>query len=112
MEWSVLWRAALVQGASVAALAAVLGLVLPRSFFAEWGWLAGPAAWAACALLTARVLRLPPAPALAGAALAGAPSLVAVALDVHWVGAVLGVVLFALWCGRLAHDRALPARTV
>ena len=112
MDRSVLWRAAVVQAVSVALLALALGLALPRSFFADWGWLAGPAAWIACALLTAAVVRLPPLPVLAGAALAGLPSLVAVAVGVHWLGAVFGVVLFALWCARLARDRGLPARAI
>jgi hypothetical protein len=44
---------------------------------------------------------------LAGAALAGIPSLVAVAADVHWLGVVIGIPLLALWCGRLARDRHL-----
>ena len=112
MDRSVLWRAALLQAASVAVVGVVLGLALSRSFFQAWGWLAGPAAWIACALLTARVLGLPWAPALAGAVLAGAPSLVTVALGVHWLGAAVGVVLFALWCARLARERGLQASAV
>jgi hypothetical protein len=112
MDRSVLWRSAAVQAVSVALLAVALGLALPRSFFADWGWLAGPAAWIACALLTAAVVRLPAVPVLAGAALAGLPSLVTVAVGVHWLGAVFGVVLFALWCARLARDRGLPARAI
>jgi hypothetical protein len=112
MDRSVLWRAAAVQAVSVAVLAAALGLALPRSFFVEWGWLAGPAAWLVCALVTAAVVRLPALPVLAGAALAGLPSLVAVAIGVHWLGAVFGVILFALWCARLARDRGLPARAI
>jgi hypothetical protein len=112
MDRSVLWRAGAVQAISVAVLAVALGLSLPRSFFAEWGWLAGPAAWVACALVTAAVVRLPAGPVLVGAALAGLPSLVAVAIGVHWLGAVVGVVLFALWCARLARDRRLPARAI
>jgi hypothetical protein len=35
-----------------------------------------------------------------------------VAIGVHWLGAVFGVVLFALWCARLARDRGLPARAI
>jgi hypothetical protein len=112
MDRSVLWRAAAVQGLAVAVLSAALGAALPRSFFVDWGWLAGPAAWIACALVTAAVLRLPAVPVLAGAALAGLPSLVAVAIGVHWLGAVFGVLLFALWCARLARDRGLTARAV
>ena len=39
---------------------------------------------------------------LAGAALAGLPSLAGVIAGVHWIGAPFAVALFALWCGRLA----------
>lgn len=80
-----------------------LAAALPREWFQSWGWLAGPGTWAACALGVAAALRLPAVPVLAGAALAGLPSLVAVLLGVHWAGAPLGVVLFALWCGRLGR---------
>lgn len=109
MDVPTLWRAALLQLAAVAVLSLALGLALPHSFFVDWGWLAGPAAWMLCAVFTARMLRLPPAPTLLGAALAGPPSLVAVLLDLHWAGAVLAVGLFALWCARLREDRARVA---
>jgi hypothetical protein len=112
MDQGVLWRSALVQAGSVAILAVALALALPRSFFESWGWLAGPAAWVACAYLTARVVRLPWPPVLIGAALAGSPSLVAVAVGVHWLGAAIGVPLFALWCARLARDRGLVEEVV
>jgi hypothetical protein len=105
----VLWRAAVVQAVAVAVLSLALGLALPHSFFEDWGWLAGPGAWALCALLTARVVGLPAVPTLIGAALAGLPSLVAVILGVHWLGAVLAIALFALWCARTASDRRLAA---
>ncbi|HEX5983237.1 MAG TPA: hypothetical protein VFY69_03425 [Solirubrobacterales bacterium] len=108
MDVSTLWRAALLQLAAVAALSVALAVALPKSFFEDWGWLTGPAAWMLCAALTARVLRLPPGPALLGAALAGLPSLLAVAAGVHWAGAVLAVALFALWCARLGAARARP----
>ena len=112
MDRTVLWRAALLQAVSVALLSLALAVALPRTFFEEWGWLAGPGAWALCALLTARVLRLPAAPVLAGAALAGVPSVLAVLLGLHWLGAALAVALFALWCARLARERGLSARAV
>src|SRR4051812_16373623 len=104
---SVAWRAALVQGIAVAVLSVVLALALPHSFFEDYGWAAGPGAWAACALLTAAVLRLPALPVLAGAALAGVPSLVTVLLGAHWAGVPLAVAVFGAWCGWLAarHDR-------
>jgi hypothetical protein len=110
VDRSVLWRAAVVQALGVAVLSLALGLTLPHSFFEAWGWLAGPAAWAVCALVTARVVALPWLPTLAGAALAGVPSLLAVIVGVHWLGAVLAIALFAMWCARLARDRGLTAR--
>jgi len=99
---SILWRAALVQLLAVAVLSLALGLALPHSFFEDWGWLAGPASWMLCAAFTARVLALPLGPALLGAILAGLPSLLAVLVGLHWLGAVVAVALFALWCARLA----------
>ena len=98
VDRSVLWRAALVQALAVAVLSIALAIALPHSFFEDWGWLAGPAAWIVCALVTARVV--------------GLPSILAVVLGVHWLGAVLAIAVFALWCARLAHDRGLAARTV
>jgi hypothetical protein len=102
MDRSVAWRAALIQGVSVAAVALVLGAALSREFFEDYGWAAGPGAWAACALLTAAALRLPVLPTLAGAALAGLPGLVGVIAGAHWLGPPFGVLLFGLWCGWLA----------
>jgi hypothetical protein len=102
MDVQVAWRAALIMAVSVALVAVVLALALPRSFFESFGWAAGPGAWALCALLVARALRLPAVPVLAGAAVAGVPGLLGVVLDAHWLGPPFGVVLFGLWCGRLA----------
>ena len=100
MDRSTLWRAALVQAVAVAALSALLALALPEDFFEDWGWISGPAAWLACAAVTARVLRLPPAHTLLGAVLAGLPSALFVVLGVHWLGASVAVLLFATWCAR------------
>jgi hypothetical protein len=110
VDRSVLWRAALVQALAVAVLSIALAVALPHSFFEDWGWLAGPGAWIVCTLVTARVVRLPVGGTLVGAALAGLPSVLAVILGVHWLGAVLAIALFALWCARLARDRGLTAR--
>jgi hypothetical protein len=59
-----------------------------------------------------RPLRLPTIRVLVGAALAGLPSVLAVVLGLHWLGAAVAVVLFALWCARLAREPGLPARAV
>jgi hypothetical protein len=104
MNGSVAWRAGLLMGGAVAVVALVLGVALSREFFEDYGWAAGPGAWAVCAVLVAAVLRLPTFPVLAGAAIAGVPGLVGVLIGVHWLGPPIGVVLFGLWCGRLAAD--------
>ena len=54
MVGSVVWRAALLQAITLTVVALVLGALLDREFFVSWGWLAGPGAWAACALFTGR----------------------------------------------------------
>ena len=102
MDRSVAWRAALLMAVAVAAIAVVLGAALDESFFRSWGWLAGPGVWAACALAVAAALRLSFGWTLLGAALSGLPSLVAVLVDVHWAGTPLSLLLFGLWCGRIA----------
>lgn len=104
MHVPTLWRAAPLQLAAVALLSLALGLALPEDFFEDWGWITGPAAWMLCAAFTARVLRLPLGAALLGAVLAGLPSLLAVVLGIHWLGALLAVLLFALWCAWLADS--------
>jgi len=105
-------RAALVQAAAVAVLSVALAIALPHSFFVSWGWISGPLGWLACAIVTARVIALPLPPTLTGAVLAGLPSILAVVAGVHWLGALLAIVLFGLWCGRLAADRGLEAEVV
>ena len=115
MDRSTAWRSALLMAVAVAVIAVTLGAALDESFFRSWGWLAGPGVWAACALLVAAVLKLPAGWTLLGAGLSGLPSLVAVLADVHWAGTPLALILFGLWCGRLAarrDDDAGAARAV
>lgn len=107
LDTATLWKAALLQLAAVTVLSIALAIALPRDFFVDWGWIAGPASWMLCAAFTARVLRLPLVPALTGAVLAGLPSLLAVLFALHWAGAVLAVALFALWCARLPRTAPL-----
>jgi hypothetical protein len=107
MDRSIAWRSALLFGVALAFVAVVLALTLPRSFFEDWGWLAGPAAWAACALLAGAAMGLAALPVLAGAALSALPSLAAVGVGQHWAGAPLGIVLFGAWCGWIAEKRTV-----
>jgi hypothetical protein len=103
MDRSVLWRAAVAQFATVAALSVLLALILPDSFFEDWGWLTGPLGWLACAALSARALKLDVRGVLLGALLAGIPSALAVIAGVHWLGVAIAVAAFATWCAWLAR---------
>jgi hypothetical protein len=107
MNRSILWRAAAAQVVLVAVISLALALALPDSFFDDWGWLTGPAAWLGCAAITAWALRLPVPAVMLGAALAGIPSAVAVLAGVHWLGVAIAVAAFATWCAWLA---ARPGR--
>ena len=112
MDRRVVLRAGLGQAAAVAVVSIVLAVALPHSFFEDWGWVVGPAAWLACAAAVARVLGLPVPPAMIGAVLAGVPSAIAVVVGVHWLGAAVAIVVWALWCGRLAVDRGVAAEAI
>ena len=89
-----------VQILLVAGSALLLAILLPKSFFESWGWLSGPTAWLACAVITAVIVRLSLPRVLLGAALVGIPSIVFVIIGLHWLGALVAAVLFGLWCGR------------
>jgi hypothetical protein len=105
MDRSVAWRAALLQALLVAAVAVALAVTLPRSFFEDWGWLAGPGAWGLCALAAGAWLRLPLGVVLVGAGLSGLLMLPGVLVGAHWLGAPLGLAAFGAWCGWLAMRR-------
>jgi hypothetical protein len=103
MDRSILWRAGAAQVLAVAAVSLILAVTLPHSFFVDWGWLTGPAAWLGCAALTAWALRLDIRGVLLGAILAGVPSAIAVIAGVHWLGVIIAVGAFAVWCAWLAR---------
>jgi hypothetical protein len=107
LDTPILWRAALLQLIAVAVLSIVLSLFLSHDFFVDWGWFVGPVSWMLCAAFTARMLRLPLVATLIGAALAGLPSILAIVVNLHWLGALFAVGLFAWWCARLPRDAAL-----
>jgi len=99
MNWSAFWKSLLVQLVAVGVLFVILALLLPKSFFEDWGWLSGPAAWMLCALVTATVLRYPKFTVLLGAALAGLPAIVFVVLGLHTVASPVAALFFGFWCG-------------
>jgi hypothetical protein len=101
MSLPTFWRAASAQFIAVLLLAGALGAALPRSFFEDYGWIAGPASWMLCAAITSWFVRLPLRLVLIGAALAGLPSLLAVLAGLHWLGALVAILLFAVWCAWL-----------
>ncbi|HSD24849.1 MAG TPA: hypothetical protein VLB79_11045 [Solirubrobacterales bacterium] len=103
MDRSILWRAAAAQVLLVAAISLILALALPHSFFEDWGWITGPAAWLGCSAITARALQLPVRAVMLGAVLAGIPSAVAVLAGVHWLGVAIAIGAFAAWCAWLAR---------
>ena len=106
MDRAILWRVAVVQVLAVFVLSIVLAVLFPHGFFEDWGWLAGPLAWMACAWITARVVGLPIPPVLVRAALAGIPSVLFVIVGLHWLGAAVAVALFAIWCAHLPRPLA------
>lgn len=109
MDTEILWRVALVQVAAVVVLSAVLGLLLPGSFFDSWGWLSGPLVWLGCAWATARVVGLPVEPVIFRALVAGIPSAIFVLLGAHWLGVILAVGIFAVWCSYLPRPQVRGA---
>jgi hypothetical protein len=116
MNRTILFKSALVQLLSVAAVSILLALLLPHSFFETWGWVSGPLAWLACAAFTATVLKLDLPRTVLGAALAGLPSVIFVVIGVHWLGAVFAALLFATWCARgsatgFLHPSGSPSST-
>lgn len=106
MDRSLALRAALWQTGLVLVLFVPMAVVLPHSFFEDWGWGVGPAAWAICALITARILGLHMGWTLLGAFVAGIPSLLAVVIGVHSLGMLIAVVVFGVWCGYRVGDPA------
>ncbi len=52
-----------------------------------------------CAFGTARILGLPVGRTMLGVLVAAIPGLLGVVIGVHWLGTLLAVVTFAIWCG-------------
>jgi hypothetical protein len=93
------WRALGVQAVAVAVVSAVLiALPFPDDFFEDWGFLTGPAVWAACSVVTARVLSLPVGYVLFAALAGGVAGAIVFLVTSHWPGVVAGLLVFAASC--------------
>jgi hypothetical protein len=94
------WKALGVQAAAVAVLFAILvALPLGDDFFDDWGFLVGPIAWLACALVTARILSLPLGFVLFSAVAGGVAGALVLLVVNHWAGMVAALLVFGASSG-------------
>jgi hypothetical protein len=104
------WKSLVVQAIVVAVPFVLLGLALDESFFEDWGWLAGPAVWLACAAVTARILSMPLGYVLFSAVAGGVAGAIVFLVASHWAGMVAGLLVFAASCGSYDPDAEAEAR--
>jgi hypothetical protein len=104
------WKSLVVQAAVLALPFVLLALTLDRSFFEDWGWLAGPVVWLLASLVTARVLSLPLGYTLFSAAAGGVAGAIVFLLASHAAGMVAGLLVFAASCGSYDPDAEAQAR--
>ena len=103
-------KAAAVQGACVAiAFFSLVLAPLPETFFMRYGFLAGPLTWLVCAVVTVRILRLPPLTGALAAVVGGATGAL-VGMSHHDLGIVAGVVAFGAVVGAATERRAVGGR--
>jgi hypothetical protein len=93
------WLSLAVQAIVLAIPFAVLAVTLDKSFFEEWGWLAGPAVWLACSAVTSRILSLPLGYVLFSAVAGGVAGAIVFLVASHWAGMAAGLLVFAASCG-------------
>jgi hypothetical protein len=104
------WRSLAVQAVAVGVLFLVLALALDDDFFDDYGWIAGPVAWALCSLLTARILSLPAGLVLFAALAGGVAGFLVGLVAGHEPGLVVSLLVFAASCGGYdAEQDAAPA---
>ncbi len=100
------WRSLLAQGLVVGALFGLLLLLpLDEDFFKDYGFAVGPAAWAGCALVTARLLSLPLGLALFAALAGGVAGALVGLVAGHEGGLVVALLVFAASCGGYDAER-------
>ena len=110
MNVRLFWKSLVVQAIVVAVPFVLLGLALDESFFEDWGWLAGPVTWLACAAVTARILTMPAGYVLFSAVAGGVAGAIVFVVASHWAGMVAGLLVFAASCGSYDPDAEAEAR--
>jgi hypothetical protein len=93
------WLSLAVQAIVLAIPFVVLAVTLDESFFEDWGWIAGPAIWLACSVVTARILSLPLGYVLFSAVAGGVAGAIVFLVASHWAGMAAGLLVFAASCG-------------
>jgi hypothetical protein len=93
------WKSLVVQAIVVAVPFVLLGVAFDESFFEDWGWVAGPVTWLACAAVTARILAMPAGYVLFSAVAGGVAGAIVFLVASHWAGMVAGLLVFAASCG-------------
>ena len=99
MNARLFWTSLVVQAVVVAIPFVILGLALDEDFFEDWGWLAGPVVWLACAAVTGRILSLPLGYVLFSAVAGGVAGAIVFLAASHWAGMAAGLLVFAASCG-------------
>ncbi len=108
MNQGLFWRSLAVQALAVGTLFLLL-LVLPldKELFKDYGFAIGPLSWAACSLLTARILALPAGLALLAALAGGVAGGLGGLAAGHGPGLIMALLVFAACCG--GYDRGRDA---
>jgi hypothetical protein len=83
----------------------LIALPLGDDFFEDYGWVAGPIAWIACSLVTARALSLPAGLVLFAALAGGVAGALVALVTSHTVGLGIGLLVFAASCGGYDPER-------
>ena len=95
----------MVQALTVGALFALLAVLLDKEFFEDYGFAVGPVSWAACSLITARILTLPAGLALFAALAGGVAGLLVGLVAGHLPGLIVALLVFAASCGGYDAER-------
>ncbi len=104
MNVRLFWKALIVQAVCVAIPFVALALLLPDSFFEDWGWIVGPLVWLACSAVTARLIDQPVPIALFSAMAGGVAGLIVLLVASHLPGMVVALLVFAASSG--SYDAA------